>query len=166
MKPTYSRPIIWICSLIMTALGFAGCSDDEDTIVADEYVTPYADYKYMGTVTDENGKPIEGINVVFQKHGYKNYPELFRIETDKSGKYETDYLDWTMGANAAYQVLYTDIDGEENGGHFEDKILEIHKMDKTKIKDGEHWYQGMFDLSAEVKLSRKSTQQEQDNKEE
>ena len=63
MKPTYSRPIIWICSLIMTALGFAGCSDDEDTIVADEYGTPYADYKYMGTVTDENGKPIEGINV-------------------------------------------------------------------------------------------------------
>ena len=56
MKPTYSRPIIWICSLIMTALGFAGCSDDEDTIVADEYGTPYADYKYMGTVTDENGE--------------------------------------------------------------------------------------------------------------
>lgn len=81
MKPTYSRPIIWICSLIMTALGFAGCSNDEDTIVADEYGTPYADYKYMGTVTDENGKPIEGINVVIQKHGYKNYPELFRIES-------------------------------------------------------------------------------------
>lgn len=58
MKLTYSRPIIWICSLIMTALGFAGCSDDEDTIVADEYGTPYADYKYMGTVTDENGKYI------------------------------------------------------------------------------------------------------------
>lgn len=70
-----------------------------------------------------------------------------------------------MGADA-YQVLYTDIDGEENGGHFEDKIIEIHKMDKTKIKDGERWYQGMFELSAEVKLSRKSTQQEQDNMEE
>jgi putative lipoprotein (rSAM/lipoprotein system) len=124
--------------------------------------TPMRDIRLTLKVTDEDGNPIEGISVVFQASSNMLNKELHRVATDKNGKYETDYIYYILGSSI-YQALYTDIDGEENGGHFEDKIVEIHKMDKTKVKDGERWYMGVYDLSAEVKLTRKPAEQEPEN---
>jgi len=152
----------WICTMVVSLLGFSACEGDANKEASYEYGTPTADYKYMGTVTDEEGNPIEGINVVFQASGNMLNKEFHRVATDKNGKYETDYIYYILGSSI-YQALYTDIDGEENGGHFEDKIVEIHKMDKTKVKDGERWYMGVYDLSAEVKLTKKPAVQEPDN---
>ena len=54
-----------LCVAVLGVLGFSACSDDpEGHWVA--YGSPTADYKYMGTVTDEAGNPIEGINVVLR----------------------------------------------------------------------------------------------------
>lgn len=61
-----------------------------------------------------------------------------------------------------YQALYIDADGPENGGHFEDKTVFTHQMDRTQVKDGESWYTGMFELSAEIKLSAKPAEQPDD----
>ena len=157
----------WLYTAIIALLGFAGCSDDPGSM-ADMYGVPTADYKYMGKVTDENGNPIKGINVVFQKHSYGDVaPEVFRIETDKDGRYSTDYLKWGLSSEDIYQALYTDVDGEENGGHFEDKIIETYKMEKEKIGEGNGWYNGKFELTTEVKLKAKPAEDndETDNNE-
>ena len=157
----------WLYTTVIALLGFAGCSDDPGSM-ADMYGVPTADYKYMGKVTDENGNPIKGINVVFQKHSYGDVaPEVFRIETDKNGRYSTDYLKHSLSSEDIYQVLYTDVDGEENGGHFEDKIIETHKRDKHKTGEGNSWYKGKFILSTEVKLEAKPSEDndETDNNE-
>lgn len=157
----------WLYTTVIALLGFAGCSDDPGSM-ADMYGVPTADYKYMGTVTDEEGNPIKGINVVFQKHSYGDVaPEVFRIETDKDGRYSTDYLKWSLSSEGIYQALYTDVDGEENGGHFEDRIIETYKMDKHKTGEGNSWYKGKFELTTEVKLEAKPAEDndETDNNE-
>ena len=155
----------WLYTAVIALLGFAGCSDDPSSM-ADMYGVPTADYKYMGKVTDENGNPIKGINVVFQKHSYGDVaPEVFRIETDKNGRYSTDYLKHSLSSEGIYQALYTDVDGEENGGHFEDKIIEIHKMDKQKTGEGNSWYKGKFELTTEVKLEAKPSEDNNENNE-
>ena len=151
MKPNF-KLFSWLCTAIVSLLGFAACDKE---IPSAAYGSPSADYKYMGTVTDEDGNPIKGINVVFQKQGFNGIipPEILRIETDKNGKYETDYIHWNSGG--IDQVTYTDVDGEENGGHFEDKTIAIYKMDKQKTGEGSGWYQGKYIFSSEIKLEAK-----------
>ena len=155
MKTNF-RFFSWLFTTIISLLGFVAC-DGEETTATDipaEYGTPTADYKYMGTVTDEDGNPIKGINVVFQEHGYNNvYPEVTRVVTDENGRYSTDYIHWNSGG--IYQATYTDVDGEDNGGHFEDRIIETYKMEKEKTGEGNGWYNGKFILSTEVKLEAK-----------
>ena len=151
----------WLYTAVIALLGFAGCSDDPSSM-ADMYGVPTADYKYMGKVTDENGNPIKGINVVFQKHSYGDVaPEVFRIETDKNGRYSTDYIHWDTGGIS--QILYTDVDGEENGGHFEDKVAQTGYMKKEKTGAGDGWYAGKYILSDEIRLYHKPAE---DNTEE
>ena len=157
----------WLYTAVIALLGFAGCSDDPSSM-ADMYGVPTADYKYMGKVTDENGNPIKGINVVFQMHSYGDVaPEVFRIETDKNGRYSTDYLKHSLSREDIYQVLYTDVDGAENGGEFEDRVYMIHNMKRQQTSDGNGWYSGKFELSAEVTLKAKPAEEnnETDNNE-
>ncbi len=164
MKTNF-RFFSWLCTTIVALLGFAACDDDKletiDYPVA--YGTPTADYKYMGRVTDEDGNPIKGINIVFQGNGNSINKELYRTVTDENGRYSTDYIHWNTGG--IYQALYTDVDGEENGGHFEDKIIETHKMDKQKTGEGNSWYQGKFELTTEVKLEAKPSEDNNENNE-
>lgn len=161
MKLTYSRPIIWICSLIMTALGFAGCSDDEDTIVADEYGTPTADYKYMGTVSDQNGKPIEGIKVTLVGHNaLTSSKKVAEFTTNKEGKFESEVYSETQATVTV--IEFADIDGEENGGEFVGTTITTSQMQTTKVKDGDGgWYRGTFNREAKIKLGPKEADKEQ-----
>ena len=144
----------WLYTAVIALLGFAGCSDDPGSM-ADMYGVPTADYKYMGTVTDEEGNPIKGINVVFQGSRNSLHKEFHRVVTDENGRYLTDYLKWSLSSEGIYQALYTDVDGEDNGGHFEDRIIETYKMEKEKTGEGNSWYNGKFILSTEVKLEAK-----------
>ena len=73
--------------MVVSLLGFSACEGDANKEALYEYGTPTADYKYMGTVTDEEGNPIEGINVVFQASGNMLNKEFHRVATDKNGKY-------------------------------------------------------------------------------
>lgn len=158
MKTNF-RFFSWLCTTIVALLGFAACDDDKletiDYPVA--YGTPTADYKYMGRVTDEDGNPIKGINIVFQGNGNSINKELYRTVTDENGRYSTDYIHWGAGEKI-YQATYTDVDGAENGGHFEDKTHLIIDMERKQTGESDGWYQGKFELTTEVKLKAKSTE--------
>lgn len=153
----------WLCTAIISLLGFAACDGEKEILY--EYGSPTADYKYMGIVTDEEGNPIKGINVVFQGSRNSLHKEFHRVVTDENGRYSTDYIHWNTGG--IYQATYTDVDGEENGGHFEDRIIETYKMEKEKTGEGNSWYNGKFILSTEVKLKAKPAEDndETDNNE-
>ena len=50
-----------LASLILGLLGFASCGEIENILEApDMYGQPYADFKALGTVRDEDGNPRQG----------------------------------------------------------------------------------------------------------
>jgi putative lipoprotein (rSAM/lipoprotein system) len=73
-------------------------------------------------------------------------------ETAADGTYFTDIY---KECGFVRSITYTDVDGEENGGEFESQTVKLTDMDKLQLRKGEGWYNGVFKLSAEVKLKNK-----------
>lgn len=155
MKTKDFKLLKWLCSMVMVAMGFTACSKDEPEEISVMYGTPYGEYKYEGIVTDEEGNPIQGINVTVQEYNY-SINNLTVVETDKSGKFTTDYIKWGTGGRQA--LIFTDIDGDANGGDFEEMSFNIHSLNnKVKIEDGEgDWDNGKWKVTADVELTLKS----------
>lgn len=125
------------------------------------YGSPYYILNVNGTVTDENGTPIEGLEVAAGKFyesdsDGKRYVYLNSREsvlTGKDGKFEIKES-YSAAAEESCAIIVKDVDGEENGGKFAADTVEV-KLVKTK--DGDHgWYEG--DLSnagpVEIKLKK------------
>ena len=146
------KVIKWLCVAVLGVLGFSACSDDPEYRSA-AYGSPTADYKYMGTVTDEAGNPIEGINVMINGAVNSTGNASLILKTDKDGKFSTVTL---TSVNTRINTLdFVDVDGEANGGEFESQTITPKDMTKTQIKEGDgRWYMGEFELSANIKLKK------------
>lgn len=125
------------------------------------YGSPYYNLNMSGTVTDENGTPIKGLEVGAgrfyeyesegKKHAYVSSSEY--VQTDQDGKFEIKKR-YSGFEDENCAIVVKDVDGEENGGKFAADTVEV-KLVKTK--DGDHgWYEG--DLSnagpVEIKLKK------------
>ena len=149
--------------LASTALGLLGFSSCEWLgIGVCMYGEPHADFKAIGTVTDNAGKPVEGIRVAVQQHRhYENSDSVIydqndwydndTIFTDSNGKYEL--MRSVFSSPNRVTVVFEDIDGEENGGEFE-KAEANPKVTQTK-KGDKNWYGGAFQAEADVRLKKK-----------
>ena len=149
--------------LASTALGLLGFSSCEWLgIGVCMYGEPHADFKAIGTVTDNAGKPVEGIRVAVQQHRhYENSDSVIydqndwydndTIFTDSNGKYEL--VRSVFSAPNRVTVVFEDIDGEENGGEFE-KAEANPKVTQTK-KGDKNWYSGAFQAEADARLKKK-----------
>ncbi|MFI3317525.1 MAG: radical SAM-associated putative lipoprotein [Rikenellaceae bacterium] len=117
----------------LTLLGFGGCSDDGGELYTelDMYGTPLVDYRFMGEVTDAEGNPIKGIEV-------KISSAEDVVSTDSEGAFKTDFSSY---ADGSHSVTFTDIDGEENGGEFTSKQIDV-KWTEAEESDG----RDLFDL--------------------
>ena len=153
----------------LALLGFTGCSDINDA--PDLYGTPSVDYRVLGTVTDEEGKPLEGIQVVMDNPWIVSYLDeggkeiLPKVDTtnmkilpdtvytDKKGQFSG--LKTMAGSLNKLTVEFRDIDGEANGGEFDSQNLVENDFDKKQVQDADGWSTGEFELSRTVKLKRK-----------
>ena len=153
----------------LALLGFAGCSNIKDA--PDLYGTPSVDYKVIGTVTDEQGKPLKDIQVVlvdpyayhyFDDNGqpYLNgrdsisgdiYPDT--TYTDKNGKFASHKV--KSGSSQKLVMKFQDIDGEANGGEFLQKQLTKNDFNEKRIKKGKGFYKGEYEYSKTVQMKRK-----------
>ena len=126
------------------------------------YGEPHADFKALGTVRDENGKPIEGIRVAIRQH--RHYENTSGVIYDQNDWYENDTL--YTDDKGAYQlirsvfespndvkIVFEDIDGEENGGEY--TSAEATPEVKRTKKGDNSWYGGAFEVQADVKLKKK-----------
>ena len=153
--------INWLCATIISLLGFSACKAEKEILY--EYGSPYADYKYMGTITDEEGNPIQGIKATLV--GSSNIisgREIAVLTTDKDGKFESEYYNETNTHIA--KIEFTDIDGELNGGEFASASINPSEMESTKVKGNDthdKWYRGQFERKANVKLYPKERDKEQ-----
>lgn len=150
-------------SLAATALGLLGFSSCSWLgIGVCMYGEPHADFKAIGTVKDNVGNPVEGIQVAIKQHRhYENTSSVIydqndwydadTVFTDSSGSYELTRSVFSEPHNVT--VVFEDIDGEENGGEFE-KAEANPKVTQTK-KGDKSWYGGAFETRADVVLKKK-----------
>ena len=111
---------IWkyLAAGIMGLLGFASCGkslvDDHDD-AAMYGPPPTADYKVMGTVSAEDGKPIKGIRVsVLLKYSPWSKDVEETLYSDDKGAYQL--LTRSLDGLPPVSISFEDVDGEENGG--------------------------------------------------
>ncbi|MBQ8581936.1 MAG: radical SAM-associated putative lipoprotein [Alistipes sp.] len=143
MKTKLQRLTHYLMAMLFGLLGFSACSEDEEDEMLVMYGTPTADYIVKGTVTDEVGNPIMGINI---------YPSgtLTPAKTDAEGRFKTDTLSYVG------PYIFVDPDGDANGGRFETDTLYYNDFKCTKVGESKHDWQhmGVFELEAEVKLKK------------
>lgn len=155
MKTKLSQLTQWLLTAVIALLGFSACEDKDRPIM---YGSPTADYKAEGVVTDEDGNPIEGIQIKVEAQTYIGQtvePEVVYSSSD--GLYTTKkYKD--------RPILYlhiSDIDGEKNGGEFEEMTINLQELkpvlDKT---DADGWYIGVYNYVVNFKLTKKSADNE------
>lgn len=149
-----------LASAVLGLLGFESC--DWLGIGATMYGEPYANFKAVGSVTDESGKPVEGIRVAVKQHRhYENTSSVIydqndwfesdTVFTDSKGSYELKRS--VFAAPDDVTVVFEDIDGAENGGEFE-KAEATPEVRRTK-KGDKGWYNGDFEARADVRLKKK-----------
>ena len=145
---------------LMTILGFSGCEGIFETRA--EYGQPYAEFKLVGEVKSEEGKPIKGIRVIVKP--YIAYTEQQYLDwnrdtlfTDAEGKFSKEKLKHTWpNEMKGSTIIFEDIDGPENGGEFVSKTLNDKEFTVEQVKKGSgNWYDGDFLVTANATLSPK-----------
>ena len=148
------KKLIYLMSSgIMAALGFSGCDDgiiNGGGMV--EYGPPHCDFKIDITVTDESGKPLNGIRVTTVKSNDYVDDRLIQdtLYTDENGKVSKEYS--LISPPKKYELAFDDVDGEENGGSFE-SAAGTFEVKKIKKGDG-NWYEGVYEASGKKSLKK------------
>lgn len=156
MKSKLFRMTQWLMSVVISLLGFSACSDDQMRLM---YRTPTFDFQAEGCVTDEEGNPIEGIQLkVSLQKASQDSSEAEIIFSDKDGEFTTPKYYNQM----IFSLTAEDIDGAKNGGEFESKQIDLTKMkpelDKTNADD---WYWGVnVYKDIEIVMSKKTADEE------
>lgn len=138
------------CAALLGMLGFSACEHTKDM-----YGTPTTDFLYEGCVTDEDGNPIKGINVVLRGEINGSSISSITLKTDNDGNFSTEPI---SSHKAIVETIdFVDVDGEANGGDFESLTISPEDdMKKTQTKEGDgSWYKGEFEYSVDIKLKKK-----------
>lgn len=106
-------------------LGFSSCEEHSD-----EYGTPITNFRYWGTVTDEAGNPVAGINVIMSGTilGMPNVQLKTESYDGERSNFSTGIFS-TADTHIA-TIDFVDVDGEENGGDFQSVTITPQDMVK------------------------------------
>ena len=154
MRVRFNRWYNAVLSVLLGLLGFEACDPvDEYGASPVEYGTPFAHYEVKGQVTDEAGNPIQGIQIsaisgVFDSQLYQT------VTSDETGHYTLSERQLFVGDDD--RIEFKDIDGEANGGLFQDTTLNMRDMPMEKTANGDnHWNSGTYKVNGNVKLKKK-----------
>lgn len=162
MKVRINRWYNVVLTALLSVLGYACSSSDEDDRAVCMYGTPHADYQFSGTVTDESGSPVKGIKVS-AKNVYRRYDstvvETYGVDstlTDSKGKYAVE--GGAFLGEHILKLIVEDLDGEANGGNFMNDTIDIDFDNAKKVKEpdkDDYWSNGTFAISQDIKLKKK-----------
>ena len=142
---------------LFALLGFTGITSCNLPQVGDqpvEYGCPSADYKVLGTVKDSAGKPIKGIQVVTEETIRNDTVLRDTTYSDANGNFSLQKNDFPV--ERTLNVIFNDVDGAENNGHFESKT--ISGVEYKQDKKGEGWYHGSFTAEVNAQLDKKASE--------
>jgi putative lipoprotein (rSAM/lipoprotein system) len=122
--------------LALLGFGTIACDNVSMKDVVAEYGCPHINFSLKARVIDEAGKPIEGIEVQTKNNAF--YMDNY---SDAEGNID---LQVSMWPDTNIDLIFTDVDGKENGGEFE--TLELNIADKVEqVKEGSgSWYEGGY----------------------
>ena len=147
-----------IRSLAAAALGLLGFSSCEKALdaygngeILCMYGQPYAEFKALGTVKNEAGKPVEGIRVAVRQtlRGHSEYVDD-TVYTDSKGAYLLSNK--PFNGPDYVRIVFEDVDGDANGGEFEKAEA---KPAIKKTKEGTGWFTGAYEVKADVVMKKK-----------
>ena len=140
MKIRYLKLKNWLYVTFAGLLGVnLSCTKEP---MALEYGTPEAAYRVLGKVTDDEGKPIDGIQV--EMYGSKD-------TTDVNGAYN---VSCRVIPYDTMTVEYCDIDSTANG-LYADTSVAVSFREAPYIGGDGHWYSGTATVVQNVKLKMK-----------
>ncbi len=132
-------------SSLVGALGFSSChgdARDEDNILC-MYGSPSARYSITGTITDENGEPLEGKDIKVKDNIDYSVSEQ---KTDSHGDYVYESVNFPRMDKL--KVVVSDPDSIYASDSTDVKFV------KTKDGDGA-WFLGEYSGKADFKLKKK-----------
>ena len=131
MKNLINKLIRLLCVWVIGMLGFSSCEEHSD-----EYGTPITYFRYWGTVTDEAGNPIEGINVIMSGN-ILGMPNV-QLKTESYDGEKSNFITGTFSTADTHiaTIDFVDVDGEENGGDFQSVTITPQDMvEESRIDD-------------------------------
>ena len=134
MKHLNNRKPLGFFAMLAALLGItSGCKGGGDDIVC-MYGVPTVSYELKGKVTDESGKPVEGIEVSFERVSPSDStligsPLGPTASTNAEGQWSVSFQD---DPTPILKVLYQDVDGPENGGPFSQDSTLVRDIDPVK----------------------------------
>lgn len=148
MKNLINKLIRLLCVSVIGMLGFSSCEEHSD-----EYGTPITYFRYWGTVTDEAGNPIEGINVIMSG----NILGMPNVQL-KTESYDGEKSNFSTGifstADTHIETIdFVDVDGEENGGDFQS--VTITPQDMVQESQFDDMPATRLEYKATIKLKKK-----------
>lgn len=125
------------------------------------YASPHATYEAKGRVTDEEGRPITGIQVNFcTDYGETDslgnkiyYRDGDAVLTDVDGKFSLNSERYDLLDYETISIGFIDIDGPDGGGSFQSKFVEQPLVQKSKGKWNDSWDQGNYEVPGEVNVT-------------
>ena len=147
MKVRFNRWYNAVIAALLAMLGYESCSNSE----LEEYGCPSADYQVKGSVTDLTGTPIPGIRIEAPYGSVVDSQFGQIVQTDAQGQFTLKEFSNMKGI----EIVVEDIDGEANGGEFLSDTINVEKLPKTQVEKGSGWYQGKFEVNANIRLKKK-----------
>lgn len=138
-----------VLSGLLALLGFSACSEEGGDNILPEYGTPTVDFQIKGQVTDVEGNPIEGIQVITKP--------AYGVYTDAEGNFESSLLQ-----NVAMEgkLLFEDVDGEANGGTFQTDSASLQEAEAVQLEEGHGWYDGRYEQTLNKQLTKEEPKQD------
>ena len=141
---------------LMALLGFGSAGCEPESYGVAEYGVPMVNYQVKTRVVDSEGNPIKDIEVTLSGSEDFSYSWAYVLETttQEDGTLANSRTHDMMGVSKLY-IRLTDVDGEENGGEFESVKMSVDDLESKRIKKGDGWYSGEYELKAKVQLKKK-----------
>ena len=145
---------------LLSLLGFTSCDIVKGGYCM--YGQPHADFTVKGTVTDEEGKPVEGIRTIVDAYykwtddagiDYSNLTYSDTLYTDTHGMIEGGGS--TFSRPSEVIITISDMDGEANGGEFEEQVIDDPVIKTVEDGDGS-WYNGAYEAGFKAILKKKN----------
>ena len=134
--------------ILTSILGFLGFSCSIIHEGGEEYGCPYADYELMGTVQDEEGKPIANVDVT-ELDTVFGLPDKILATTDKQGQYDT-HGPWQYPPTSKFHFQFTSKDTVY------EQLDTVIPINRFPLRGGDSdWYDGKRTIRVDVVLQKK-----------